>query len=531
MESTSSQCRGAVVKTQRAREALVAAMMQPDFYPKAPEQVTHKETHISHLFFAGELVYKIKKAVRFSFLDYSTAAQRRFFLNEELRLNRRLAPSVYLGVMPISRDESGWRLGGWAEPAEYTLVMRRLPERRMLPFLLETRQLTPELMRQLAEVLGRFHQQAERVYVAAPGNYGQSVEKPWNENFTALEPFIGKVIDAETLRTLKGFGARFFENYRDLLGRRAAQGWVRDVHGDLHCEHVCFAPEGIQIFDCIEFSRVLRRCDLASEVAFLLMDLEFRGGKALIKPFLARYQELLDDPELAKLLPFFACHRAMVRGKVHALCGRESEAARYLRFAARTTWAEQKPFLVMVRGLTGSGKSTLARELGERLDLPVFSSDAVRRALAEDAGRHLVAYETGLYTPGTTEKVYRRLARAAEKSIREGSGAVLDATFIEKSKREKIARLAAKHNAPLCVIECRASDETTEKRFAQRVAEGKDLSDGRWEVYVRQKAAYEPAEEFAEADRLVMDTERPVDVLATSCERFLRARLRVARLI
>ena len=510
---------------QSAQESLVAAMMQPGFYPRMPEEVTHKETHISHLFFAGELVYKIKKALRFSFLDYSTLAQRRYFLNEELRLNRRLAPSVYLGVMPISLDESGWRLGGWTEPAEYTLVMRRLPERRMLPFLLETRQVTPEIMRELAEVLAKFHEQAERVDVAGRADYGQFIEQPWNDNFADLEPFIGTVVEAETLRTLKEFGLSFFGRYRDLLGRRAAQGWVRGVHGDLHCEHVCFAPEGVQIFDCIEFSTDLRRCDLASEIAFLLMDLEFRGGKALVKPFLARYRELLDDPDLPKLLPFFACYRAIVRGKVHALRGREIEASRYFRFAARYTWAERKPFLVMVCGLTGSGKSTLAGELGERLDMPVISSDAVRKALADKPGKHIVAYETALYSPAMTKTVYRQLAREGEKSIEEGSGAILDATFIEKAKREKIARITAKYNVPLFVVQCRASDETTEKRLAQRAAEGRDLSDGRWDIYVKQKSACEPMDALAETNRLVLDTEQPIGVLAMNCEKFFRARL------
>jgi aminoglycoside phosphotransferase family enzyme/predicted kinase len=514
-----------LAEIQGHQEGLLAAMMQPDFYPRAPERVTHTETHISHLFFAGDLVFKIKKAVRFSFLDYSTVALRRFFLNEELRLNRRLAPSVYLGVMPISLDESGWRLGGWAEPAEYALVMRRLPERRMLPFLLETRQLTPKLMRELAEVLAKFHGQAERVYVTAAEDYVRRVQKPWHENFTDLEPFTGKLVDVETFRILKGFGARFFERCRDMLVRRAAEGWVRDVHGDLHCEHVCFAPEGVQIFDCIEFNSDLRCCDLASEIAFLLMDLEFRGGKPLVRPFLARYRELLEDPDLPQLLPFFSCYRALVRGKVHALRGRESEAARYLRFAARYSWLEHKPFLVMVCGLTGSGKSTLARELGERLDMPVFSSDAVRKAMAEGPGNHRDPYETGLYTPAVTERVYRRLTREAEKSIREGSGAILDATFIERSKREKIVRAAAKTKTPLFVIECRAVDETTEKRLAQRAAEGKGLSDGRWEIYIKQKAAYKPMEEFPEANRLVLDTARPLDLLAMNCEKFLRAAL------
>lgn len=146
-----------------SQDELVSAMLEPAFYPRRPSKVVHKETHISHVFLTDDLVYKVKKPVRFSFLDYSTLAKRRHFLNEELRLNRRLAPSVYLAVMPISFDAMGWRLGGWGEPAEYTLVMRRLPERRMLSFLLDSGQLTPEMMRSVAEVLAPFHAGAEPV--------------------------------------------------------------------------------------------------------------------------------------------------------------------------------------------------------------------------------------------------------------------------------------------------------------------------------------------------------------------------------
>jgi uncharacterized protein len=515
---------------QSAQDSLVAAMMQPGFYPKAPEKVTHKETHISHLFFAGELVYKIKKPVRLSFLNYSTLAQRRHYLNEELRLNRRLAPSVYLGVMPISMDDSSWRLGGWAEPVEYTLVMRRLPERRMLPFLLETRQVTPEMMRELAEVLAKFHSEAERARVAPGVAYVKSVQKPWNDNFTDLEPFVGTLVEAETLRQLQEAGAQFFDRHLDLLAQRPDGGWIRDVHGDLHCEHVCFAQEGIQIFDCIEFSAELRCCDLASEIAFLSMDLEFRGAKALVKPFLDRYQDLLNDPDLCRLLPFFACYRAIVRGKVNALRARAEVASRYFRFAARYAWENWRPFLLMVCGLTGSGKSTLASELGERLGMPVISSDAVRKALANKPGRNNAAYAAGIYSPTMTKKVYGEMARKAEKAIKEGAGAILDATYIEKANRERVARIAAYYHVPFAVIHCHASDEATKKRLAQRVAEGKDLSDGRWEVYVRQKADQEPIEELSENNPLELNTEQPVAVLAMASEKFLRAGLEAGRL-
>ncbi len=514
-----------------SQSELVAAMLEPDFYPKRPSKVTHKETHISHVFLTDDLVYKVKKAVRFSFLDYSTLGRRRHFINEELRLNRRLAPSVYLAVMPISFDSTGWRLGGLSEPVEYTLIMRRLPERRMLPFLLDSGQLTPEMMGAVAEVLAPFHAGAEQVKKGAAIVYPSSVRKEWEENLAELQPFFETLIDGDAFAALQQFGAQFIDKHRDLFMRRLNEGWIRDVHGDLHCEHVCFAPEGIQIFDCIEFSRQLRCCDLASEIAFLLMDLEVRGGGAMVRPFLTRYLELLHDPDLPVLLPYYQCYRALVRGKVEALrsAGPNSNAPRYFGYASRFTWLSLKPFLLIVCGLTGSGKSTLARELGERLRMPVINSDTVRKAIAGKQGPQAVPFNEEIYSPDMTQKTYSKIAREAEKQILEGGGAILDATFSQKAHREKIVRLAEQHAIPLVLIHCVASDETTKKRLAQREAEGKDVSDGRWEIYLKQKTAYQPINEVALTNCLKLDTELSPEELARASEKFLRARLGQAR--
>ncbi|HEY3168185.1 MAG TPA: AAA family ATPase, partial [Candidatus Binatia bacterium] len=442
---------------------MIEAMMEADFYPKPPAVITHKETHISHLFFANDLVYKIKKAVRYSFLDFSTLAKRRYYLHEEFHLNRRLAPSVYLGVIPIGFDESGWRLGGWVEPREYTLVMRRLSEKRMLPFLLETQQVTPEMMRDLAEHLAKFHATAEKAHAVDSGVYVSIVEDRWKENLTDIEPFLESLADREALKAIESFCREFMRDHQDVLVRRAIEGWIRDVHGDLHAEHVCFAPEGIQIFDCIEFDPALRRCDLASEIAFLLMDLSVRGGETLREPFVTRYAELMPDPERVRLLPFYECYRALVRAKVHALRLHKwnENASRYFRYAARLTWQPFQPFLVLICGLSGSGKSTLAHELGERLGMAVINSDTVRKAMAGTADRRVVLFNKGIYCPDMTKRTYAKMVREVEKQILKGNGAILDATFARQSHREKMAQLAAKHKVPIFVIHCFATDELT----------------------------------------------------------------------
>jgi aminoglycoside phosphotransferase family enzyme/predicted kinase len=511
----------------RSQEGLIAAMMNPGFYPKPPPEVIHKETHISHIFLAGDLVYKVKKAVRYSFLDYSTLSKRRHFLQEELRLNRRLAPSVYLAVMPIALEETGWRLGGWDTPNEYTLVMRRLPDRRMLPALLDSGQVTAEMMRRLAEVLAEFHSQAEPVAGIDASRHRKKVEKQWNDNLADLTPWVGPLISAADLKTLADFGSRFISRHGEQFQHRAAQGWIRDVHGDLHCEHICFAPEGIQIYDCIEFDPELRQCDLASEIAFLLMDLEVHGGGALRGPFLKRYLELVKDTELPLLLPFYECYRALVRGKVEALRPEtaSARAPRYFQYAVAVTWQPLKPFLILVSGLTGSGKSTLSRELGKRLRVPVINSDVVRKDLAGQSRRKIIPFGEGIYSDAMTRKTYARMVELARQHLLSGEGAILDATFSRKTNRKNILELAAELKVPLAVIHCFASDETTRTRLAHRLAQGTDISDGRWEIYQRQKETYQPMEEFPPATRLELDTEPTAEQLAGRTLDFLRSRL------
>jgi hypothetical protein len=315
------------------RDSLYAAMLEPGFYPHAPAQVTHIETHISHLFLAGDVVYKVKKPVRYSFVDYSTLAKRKFFAQEELRLNRRLAPSVYLGILPISRDDHGWQLGGDANPAEYVLIMRRLPERRMLDFLLERGQVAPQMMAAVAEMVASFHSEAASTRRIRAFGHPSAVRRVWEENLDDIALFAGLSVEAGGLGAVRAFGDYFLRRHFDLMARRASEGRVREVHGDLHCEHVCFAPEGIQIFDCVEFNRKFRRCDAASEIAFLLMDLEYRGAAELGRKFLGHYLELTGDRELTELLPFYCCYRALVRGKVHALQDKRAAAKRFFDLA------------------------------------------------------------------------------------------------------------------------------------------------------------------------------------------------------
>lgn len=508
------------------QKSLIAAMLDPAFYPSRPEEILHKETHISHVFLAGDLVYKIKKPVRFSFLDFSTAAKRRHFLEAELKLNRRLAPAVYLGVVPIFRDHGTWTLQGVAKPAEHALLMRRLPEKRMLVYLLETAQADAGMMEQLAGHVAAFHAASNRVAIASKEHH-ETTRSDWKQNIAELQTLIGSARDRAELDAIALEGSRFLEKNADLIARRAREGWVRDVHGDLHAEHICFAPEGMQIFDCIEFSDELRCCDLASEIAFLLMDLAVRGGEALEQPFLQRYLEMVHDPDMPGLLPFYKCHRALVRAKVHALrAGRwNQDAARYFDFARRLQWLRFQPFLVLVSGLTGSGKSTLARALNLRLGAKLINSDTARKRIAKSQGKRVEPLHHGIYSPTMTVKTYDAMAREAERALRAGHSVIVDATFTRREQRARFIRLAERAKAPLLVIRCMSSDAVSAERLDSRAAAGVDISDGRWEVYVAQKTAYEPMNEIAAPWRLDLCTEGSIKKLAREAEGFLRKRL------
>ena len=510
------------------QRSLVAAMLEPAFYPHEPAEVSHGETHISHLFFAGDLVYKIKKAVRYSFVDYSTPAKRKYFLQEELRLNRRLAPSVYLGILPISHDDYGWQLGSDARPAEYVLVMRRLPARRMLDYLLEQGHVTALMMQSLAETLAQFHAEARTSEKIRVRGRPDVVQEVLERNLSDIRPFIGSLLSAETSAEIERFFSRSLTRHRGLMERRLDQGRIRELHGDLHCEHVCFAPEGIQIFDCVEFNPDLRRFDVAAEIAFLLMDLECRGADGLGRAFLSRYVELSGDRELPELLSFYKCYRALVRGKVYALQAAKMAdvARRYFDLAYSYTWDEFKPFLILVCGLTGSGKSTLARALGRRLALPVVSSDVTRKTLAGASAPESVSYGEGIYSPAMTERTYASLVDQAEPLILDGRGAIVDATFRKQAHRAALIELARRIRIPLAVIHCRLSEGLVRERLVKRSEAGNDISDGRWEIYAAQKESFEPIADLPAESYSILDTELSPAEVVSGAETFLRAALK-----
>ena len=296
---------------------LVQALLIPEAYPHRPREIELVQTQMSFIFLAGDYAYKVKKAVDLGYLDYTTLDKRKHFCHQEVMLNRRLCPEVYLGVVQVAEEEGRIVVEGKGEAMEYAVKMRRLPQERTMDNLLRRNQVSEEMVDRVAQRLAEFHQKAEtNEEISSFGDIGVVVTNT-DENFAQTERYIGISIPREKYEAIKAYTQGFISKNEQLFRQRTKQGRIRDCHGDLHAAHVCFT-NGICIFDCIEFNDRFRYCDVASEIAFLAMDLDYHGHPDLSQHFVRTYQEISGDQELAQLIDFYKCYRAYVRGKVES---------------------------------------------------------------------------------------------------------------------------------------------------------------------------------------------------------------------
>jgi uncharacterized protein len=293
---------------------LIQSLLDPKAYPDPTPKVELVQTQISYVLLAGEYVYKIKKPVDMGFLDYTTLEKRLYYCKKEIELNQRLSKDVYLGVVPITKEKS-WIIGGKGEAKEYAVKMRRLPQDAMMDVLLKQNKVTPEMVQQVAAILVNFHKRAATNEEITRLGGIEAVIQNTSENFSQTEKYFGIIIEPETYQRIKTYTEDFIKANRPLFLKRMAEGKVRDGHGDLHAAHICFY-QGICIYDCIEFIDRLRYTDVAADIAFLAMDLDHYGRLDLSHIFINTYVNRSGDKELLKLLNFYKCYRAYVRGKV-----------------------------------------------------------------------------------------------------------------------------------------------------------------------------------------------------------------------
>ncbi len=530
---------------------LIAALHDPRRYDHPVERVALVETHISWVLLTGRYAYKIKKPVDLGFLDFSTLEKRRHFCEEELRLNRRLAPELYLAVVPITGTPENPRFGGPGTPIEYAVQMREFPQAAQLNRVLARNELRSGHIDDLALRLAEFHRHAA---VASPdGSFGtpERIWHPVNENFEQIRARIADGNEARAARQGRrgcGFGETerlplerlaqwsrtAFEQLRDDFTARKRNGYVRECHGDAHLANMVLMDSRVVPFDCLEFNDNLRWIDVMNEVAFTVMDLEDRGQSVYARRLLNAYLEHTGDYDGLKVLCFYQVYRALVRAKVAAIrLGQpglnsdereriETDYRGYIELAGRYT-RPTRPALLIAHGLSGTGKTTLTQALVERLGAVRVRSDVERKRLhgLAPTARSGSALNEGLYTAEAGVRTYDRLGALARAIINTGRTVILDATFLRCAQRDRLRALAEELCVPFLILAFEASETTLRERVVVREQAGRDASEAGLAVLEHQLASAEPLTAEERTHALTINTDR-LPTEAELSERVLR---------
>lgn len=493
------------------------------------EAIERAETHISTVLLSRERVYKVKKPVRYSFLDYSTLERRKAACDDELRLNAPLAADVYLGIRRLTRETGGARgtgadqrqavaIDGDGPTIEFLVEMVRLPQEKMLDEILRRDALTPDDIDRVLGVLVPFYRNAERPL--DPGKYAgaDAVRGNTLDNLATLDR-AGMKLHEHSLALARSSQLQYIALRRKVFEERIASGHVVLGHGDLKPEHVCLT-EPVRIYDCIEFSESLRAGDVLSEIAFLAMECERFGSVAAARHLLEGYRRQAGDEFPAEHAEFYKAYRAGVRAKVELLKSPDppndpktrAEIERYLQLAAYHAAGFHRPLLLTTVGISGSGKSTVGRRLAEELGAAWLRTDAVRHELV--GGRDPdAAPNGGIYNPETTRRTYAELLRRGEDLLKDSVSVVLDGTFLDPSDRSAVRAAAGKVGAIAVFLLLRLSAETAADRVRTRRQAGRDISDARPELLDAQIRRLAEGEDLQQADVFDLDAGLDVDSL------------------
>lgn len=487
---------------------LVEFLIDPAHYPERPHAIAHHETHISHVFVGDSFVYKVKKPVKYDFLDFSTLEKRKFYCDAEARLNSRLAEHCYLGVGELYSTGPGrytFSREAASSVAEYAVKMKRIPDDRILRNLIEQGALLYGALDPAAVMLGRFHQHVPEYQGTAFGGIGSAIMKT-EDNFEEIRSFVGSTLEQPLYEQLTDYTRTFIARWKRLFGDRKKYGFIREGHGDLHSQHVCLTDPPV-IYDCIEFNERLRIIDVLEDIAFLLMDLEFRGRFDLSNRLFKTYFSVQKDALINELLRFYKVYRAIVRAKVEGFTGKsvEDEASREAAIRrAREYYALAEYYIksksprfnpVIFTGVSGSGKSAIAADVFP--GAVWLRSDTVRKEISGiDAKEHAyVEYGTDIYDADATAKTYQLLAERAVKEAGAGKRVIVDATYLEASQRVPLLNACLNSGLNPFFVHCCAAEPVLKKRIEGRIAEGSDPSDAHLTILERQMSVKEePAE-------------------------------------
>ena len=497
-------------------------MSDPAFYPHPISDLQTRETHISKVFLTGGYVYKLKKAVKLDFLDYSTLARRKSFCHQELKLNRRLAPDVYLKVVAVTCQGSRFFLDGPGKAVEYAVKMRQLPEERSLRQMLGRKQADRAALGKVARRLASFYRAAASG--AAIDRYGSiaAIRANCEENFEELDDISADILEEGRFRAIQAATRSYLQRCSARFEDRVKRGKIRDCHGDLRTDHI-YLERGLQIIDCIEFNDRFRYSDVACDLAFLAMDLEYEGFPDLARHFVDTYVRFSKDSGVYLLLDFYKCYRALVRSKISYLTLQglpeedvsrsrlERDIRKYLSLAFRYAVCFNRPTIYVACGLPASGKSTIAEALSDVLHIEVLQSDRVRKRLFDISPDRTVdvPFESGVYSVGSTAITYGKLFLLAQEALEKGRSIILDATFSREHQRREALQLARDMDANILFIECWAPLSSLAERLEAR--EGSvSLSDARLHHLESMLAKYKPFDAIDRQCYLRVNTHGPI---------------------
>ncbi|MFW1677219.1 AAA family ATPase [Pontibacter sp. JAM-7] len=491
---------------------LIDSLRNPAVYPHPVTQIEVLETHISWIILTGEYAYKLKKPVDFGFLDFTTLEQREYFCHEELRLNQRLAPDIYLEVLPIGGSTTAPILASNENVLEFAVKMQQFEAQDRLDRLLANNQFKSEWIYQLARQIARFHRKVPIIAQDSPLGNPETIWDVVADNFVHITTTLAELDDCHRVQTLLHKTAQLFRRIVPQLEQRKLEGHVRECHGDLHLANITLYHGELRLFDCIEFNPRFSWIDTISDLAFLLMDLEANGEFGLANRCLNRYLELIGDYAALPLLNFYKSYRAMVRAKV-AVLGPELDMATMRHYLSLTEHyaSPKQPVLYLMQGLSGSGKSYLSQKILQHSPVIRLRSDVERKRLFKQLSKQGEMLE--LYGPQMNMLTLNHLFDLSNRLLRAGLSVIVDATFIRSSSRRMFIELATQQQVKVKIIACHCNEEALVNRLEKRQQSGNDISDANVKVMQQQQIHLQPLSEDEEAIATHIDT---ADTLAVT---------------
>lgn len=475
------------------RQEIIKFLSSPKSYSSSVKKVKHIDTrYLSDVFLTGKFAYKIKKPVNYGYLDFTSLAKRKYYCYQELKLNRRFSPEMYLDVLPLTEKNGQLKLGGNGQAVEYVLKMKEIPQQYLMNLLLAKNKINKKILVKLAQIIAKFHAQAKSSKKISQFGSLQTIKQNWQENFNQAKPFISRAISSRDFFFLKNSIESFIKNNQQVFQQRIKDKKIKDCHGDLHKGNIFVTPQKIYIFDCIDFNERFRYQDVLNEIAFFAMEMDFVGRQDLSDFFVDHYFKFSKDQASKRLFLFYKCYRAYIRAKVWCfsldrkdLSTKQKEinrrkAQKYFKLAKKYVEEMEEPILILGAGLPGIGRSIRLKILAQKTKAMIIDSDVLRQQIKKSN-----------YDKKSKLLVYQKMIRLAEKYLEHGKNVILDATFSKEKYRQLAKNLVKKLKTRYCFIEFYCSDEIAKLRFQERAKEKNPISQANWQVYLKIKKEWQ----------------------------------------